>query len=73
MAREFRFEITGDFVMRAEDIWPDGDGPANPTVDDVWTAFRKSGDKLRAFSDWNLSNDINVGIFALDEDLCDND
>jgi hypothetical protein len=35
MSKAFTLSITGSVTLTVEQIWPDGDAPENPTVEDV--------------------------------------
>lgn len=35
MAKAFTISITGSVTLTPEQIWPDGDAPENPTVEDA--------------------------------------
>lgn len=35
MTKRFNIAIEGDYDFEPSELWPDGDGPADPTVDDV--------------------------------------
>jgi hypothetical protein len=43
-----------DAHVTAEEIWPDGDGPEDPTAEDVAAVMRAEGSKYRVLFDWNL-------------------
>jgi hypothetical protein len=53
-AKHFHIEWGGEETLTVEEIWPDGDAPENPTVDDVIEVMRKSGSISRLCQDWNL-------------------
>lgn len=54
----FCIDITLHTTLTLEQIWPDGDAPAEPTIEDVWKAFcprrGNARDLLRACQDWDL-------------------
>lgn len=57
MKPSFHFELDLSVTLDLEEIWPDGDAPENPTVEDVWAVFcpsRKGYDLQRACEDWDL-------------------
>lgn len=66
--RSHTFLVTiSDYIeMTVEDIWPDGDGPENPTDEDVATAMREYGSKQRVLRDWELLNDVTVSVGDVD-------
>jgi hypothetical protein len=67
MKPSFNFHIEIDCDLTLEDIWPDGDAPENPTVEDVKRVFY-GGEKpsqwvaKRACEDWDLLHDLDVDI-----------
>lgn len=50
------FEIRTDSycTVTVNDVWPDGDAPENPTVDDVLEVMQQEGRKSRMIENWNL-------------------
>ena len=57
----FHIEITGWHDLTVRQIWPDGDAPENPTVEDVIKVMRecaRSADVL--VRDWDLGYDVEV-------------
>lgn len=44
-------------TLSLEDLWPDGDAPENPTVDDVIGIMRKSGSVINWMRDWGMEPD----------------
>lgn len=58
----FHFSITHYSSLSVEEIWPDGDAPENPTVDDVLKVIEKYGGKMRVLSDWNLDADLDLDV-----------
>ena len=58
MKPSFHFDLDLSVTLDLDEIWPDGDAPENPTVEDVWAVFcpdRKSRMALqRACEDWDL-------------------
>lgn len=63
-AKSKRFQITYhvDVELYANELWPDGDAPENPTVSDVRRLIHKSGGIYRVLDDWNLREGAYVGI-----------
>lgn len=60
-AKSFQFEFDGDHYLTIEQIWPDGDAPENPTVDDVIAVLQKScGSVSRVIGDWELGCSVLV-------------
>jgi hypothetical protein len=58
----FHFSITAEVSLEVEQIWPGGDAPANPTVDDVLAVIQKCGGKVRVIEDWNLGDDLDLTV-----------
>lgn len=63
--QRFYLEWGGTARLSAREIWPDGDAPETPTVDDVIAAMRKDADhqsQFRWLADrWNLDiEDVEV-------------
>lgn len=58
----FHFEWGGTADLTIAEVWPDGDAPENPTVDDVIVALRSRGDYIEAMGrDWEFDlQDIEV-------------
>lgn len=42
-------------TLTTEEIWPEGDAPVDPTVQDVYDVLRLSGDPICVARDWNLT------------------
>lgn len=40
--------------LTEQEIWPDGDGPEDPSCEDVKKAIDKAGGILKVIGDWNL-------------------
>ena len=52
--KAFTVVIDGNFELDIEQVWPDGDAPENPTVEDVAAVMRKCGGRFSVLNDWNL-------------------
>lgn len=52
--KSFHIEWGGSETLTTVDIWPDGDAPENPTVDDVIDKMSKSRSLRGLALDWNL-------------------
>ena len=59
---QFRITFSGTFSMTTEEIWPDGDGPENPTASDVKNRMINQGGKASLLSGWNLETDLDIAI-----------
>ena len=58
----FCFSISGEAALAVEDIWPDGDAPENPTLDDVLKVITGCGGRLRVLEDWDLLDDLDLDV-----------
>lgn len=58
----FHFSISYDVSYSVEEIWPDGDAPENPTLDDVMKVIEKCGGKRRILDDWSMVNDLDLEV-----------
>jgi hypothetical protein len=54
----FTFHFDADFWMKVDDLWPDGDAPANPSIEDVQALVAKCGGKHRILHEWDLDHAI---------------
>lgn len=52
--KQFQITYTVDVSLNADELWPDGDAPENPTAADVRRLIQKSGGIYRVLDDWNL-------------------
>lgn len=43
MAKSFHFEVGDSVNLSVDEIWPDGDAPEDPTVEDVLEVVRRVG------------------------------
>jgi len=59
-----KFTITYqvESTLKAEELWPDGGAPDNPTVQDVIALIKSSGGIYRVLDDWNLRQDGNYSV-----------
>ena len=60
MSEHFRFRIECDVELSNRDIWPDGDAPENPTVEDVVARVKQSTHEQGFVRDWNMPIDVTV-------------
>lgn len=51
---EIMYEVSAELTV--EELWPDGDAPANPTAADVYGLIKSSGGFVRVLRDWNLED-----------------
>lgn len=66
MMKRFRISIDIDAVLSVDELWPDGDAPANPTRDDVFALIDKCGG-LSVIEDWNLVEDSGIAVSEVDD------
>lgn len=53
--KRFQIIFTVEATLDADQIWPDGDAPENPTADDVRGLIENEGGILQVIDDWNLA------------------
>jgi hypothetical protein len=58
----FHFNISHEESLTVEEIWPDGDAPENPTLDDVLAVIAKCGGRRRILDDWGLVDDLDLSV-----------
>lgn len=50
----FHIEWGGEVTLPVTDIWPNGDGPEDPSVADVIKLMRKSGTLRNLCKEWHM-------------------
>ncbi len=65
--RTFLIQVTGAVRLTKSQLWPDGDGPENPTVEDVEELIEESGGISCVIRDWGLEESFepDVAVAAL--------
>ena len=67
----FNFHISYSVELNEEEIYPDGDGPDNPTVQDVLQILRDYKNDAEIVEDWCLtpdeSNNVVLVIAAIEK------
>lgn len=66
---KFILKFSGETELEsATHIWPDGDGPANPSVDDVLSLIKEGSfvDASDFISLWNLGSEVKITISGYD-------
>lgn len=59
----FWVEIGGTVWLDVDQVWPDGDAPANPSPEGVAEVMVSSaGTVLNLLREWNLDDDIDVVV-----------
>jgi hypothetical protein len=61
-ARFFVDIDTPTIELGIHDIWPDGDAPDNPTVQDVVAVMRRCGSRSQVLSDWCLDAELRITV-----------
>jgi hypothetical protein len=56
----FIVSIEYDPMFSKTQVWPDGDGPENPTAEDVAEVMRRSGGVDSWLMDWNMRLSVSV-------------
>jgi len=65
--KKFKISYEMETVLDVESMWPDGDAPENPTVEDVKRLINKHGGIYRVLDTWNLhhcESDWNVMAYT---------
>jgi hypothetical protein len=62
LKKTFTFEVSKTFEMSPEEIWPDGDGPEDPTLEDVFKEIEKCGGAQSAIYDWYLTDELDLAV-----------
>lgn len=60
MSEYFRFRVECDIELSPREVWPDGDGPDDPTVEDVIRAVKDSTSEYWFVRDWNMPIEVTV-------------
>ena len=58
----FHFEIRYDVSFSVDEIWPDGDAPEDPTLDDVMAVLKQCGGKRVVLRDWSMDDDLQLYV-----------
>lgn len=62
-APEIELSIVASLSLTADQIWPDGDWPENPTAKDVLEVMKNDASTpARLLSEWNLDDDIDMDV-----------
>ena len=62
MAEQFVVTFDGEVTLERDEVWPDQDGPTNPTAEDVAAVMRKCGRMGDVLHDWMLAPCIEVRV-----------
>jgi hypothetical protein len=57
MSKRFIFEVQTQHVLATDEIWPDGDGPEDPTAEDAANVFFElyRHNISTGLEDWNIA------------------
>lgn len=58
--RTFYIEVSDSATLTVDEIWPDGDAPENPTVDDVIERIKASSLRHQFALDWGFFPNTSV-------------
>lgn len=61
----FLFHLEVEHELTLDQIWPDGDAPENPTIEDVKAVVEGYGTKQRVYEDWILTDDLTLTIYGV--------
>jgi len=59
---KFLLSIEMNVELSVEELWPDGDGPENPTEEDVVDLINAEGGVPEILNDWNLSDLVKIYV-----------
>ena len=59
----FRVYLHVEATLSVDQLWPDGDAPANPTAEDVQALIDDCGG-LDIIDDWNLADRHQIEVYA---------
>lgn len=54
MNKHFNIRVYFDDEFSADELWPDGDAPENPTVKDVEVLINQCGGLRQVIHDWDM-------------------
>lgn len=59
--KKFKIVITSDNDLAIDELWPDGNAPENPTVEDVhYLISTLTFSPASLICDWNLDYDLDI-------------
>lgn len=59
---DWTIHVEADIHITEAEVWPDGDGPENPTAEDVAQAMRNHGTRRMTMRDWGLDDELVVTV-----------
>jgi hypothetical protein len=63
--KTFRLAYTMTCDLAVKELWPNGDGPENPSVEDVEELIEDCGGWRRVIGDWNLDESGDGHVFEV--------
>lgn len=64
--KRFVIEFSGEATLSVDQIWPDGNAPENPTVDDVIKAMKDDAHSVdQLLDEWNLDECLSMWVWAV--------
>lgn len=60
--KKFTIDLSGSFTFNVTQLWPDGDWPNDPSIEDVNKLIEKEGGAACVIAEWNLDPEINVRV-----------
>lgn len=66
-AKRFRIQVQFSETLDVLALWPDGDAPENPTVEDVLALIENEGGFLAAVREWGLDEGGENSVEEVDE------
>lgn len=67
--KRFAINYTLDVILDTKELWPNSDGPANPTEEDVELLIKKCGGIEKVIVDWNLVQDGDLTVTELEKSV----
>ena len=67
MSKKFEIQLDLDLTLSVEDIWPDGNAPEYPTIEDVRNLIEEEGGIEEVLREWNLLYGVTYSILDLEE------
>ena len=59
---KFTIEASGVFTFNVRQLWPDGDWPDEPKIEDVEKLIEREGGGACVISEWNLDPKLSVSV-----------
>lgn len=62
MSKSFHISVTFNYDYSIDELWPDGDAPENPTVQDVVDLIKQCGGVRQVLHDWDMDRYLECTI-----------